>query len=90
MASCQLHSLATIVGSFCAQAVDTFLKIAKQCKEKFVVQQAGEPQSFIKEMQADIHKITLDLDADQVLWCMSLLVEKNVQMQHSSYNTTHG
>jgi exportin-1 len=46
-------------------AVDTFLKICKQCKEKFVVLQIGETQTFVDELLADITRVISDLESSQ-------------------------
>jgi exportin-1 len=46
-------------------AVDTFLKIAKQCREKFVSIQIGEIHAFIEEMLTELQGITSDLDEEQ-------------------------
>eukprot|EP00667_Euglena_gracilis_P000862 EG_transcript_863 len=46
-------------------AVDTFLKIAKQCKEKFINIQVGEIHPFVEEMLTEVNGITSDLNQDQ-------------------------
>ena len=46
-------------------ACDTFLKISKQCKEKFVITHQGEV-GFIEDILANLNLIIRDLDSSQV------------------------
>eukprot|EP00993_Chasmostoma_nieuportense_P007598 NODE_86_length_3321_cov_122.116468_g80_i0.p1 GENE.NODE_86_length_3321_cov_122.116468_g80_i0~~NODE_86_length_3321_cov_122.116468_g80_i0.p1 ORF type:complete len:1072 (-),score=349.09 NODE_86_length_3321_cov_122.116468_g80_i0:63-3278(-) len=46
-------------------AVDTFLKIAKQCKEMFVKIQLGEGAPFIEDLLVELPSTINDLDATQ-------------------------
>ena len=45
---------------------DTFLKISKKCKEKFVVKQANEKRPFIEEIIRDTQEIISDLEPSQI------------------------
>ncbi|KYQ92422.1 exportin 1 [Tieghemostelium lacteum] len=47
-------------------ACDTFLKISKQCKRKFVIQQLDESQPFINELLINLLVIVQDLEAPQI------------------------
>ncbi|EGG16820.1 exportin 1 [Cavenderia fasciculata] len=47
-------------------ACDTFLKIAKQCKRKFVIVQVDEPSPFISELLNQLHVTISDLEPNQV------------------------
>jgi len=47
-------------------SVDTFLKIAKKCKKKFVVQPSPTEQPFIEEMLLSLPQIVSDLQGAQV------------------------
>jgi len=48
------------------QSCDTFLKIAKRCKRKFVTVQAGETRAFIEDIVENIGVIISALDDSQV------------------------
>lgn len=47
-------------------ACDTFIKIAQKCRRHFVLQQAGETEPFIDEILRNLHRITVDLQPQQV------------------------
>lgn len=47
-------------------ACDTFIKIAQKCRRHFVAQQSGEQEPFIDEILRTLHRITLDLQPQQV------------------------
>lgn len=47
-------------------ACDTFIKIAQKCRRHFVMQQAGEHEPFIDEILRNLHRITVDLQPQQV------------------------
>lgn len=47
-------------------ACDTFIKIAQKCRRHFVMQQAGENEPFIDEILRTLHRITVDLQPQQV------------------------
>jgi len=47
-------------------AVDTFLKIAKSCRRKFVVVQVGETQPFINAIVEDVQQHIRLLEAQQI------------------------
>ncbi|BEI79661.1 hypothetical protein CcaverHIS002_0101900 [Cutaneotrichosporon cavernicola] len=47
-------------------ACDTFIKIAQKCRRHFVMQQAGEHEPFIDEILRTLHRITVDLQPQQV------------------------
>lgn len=47
-------------------AVDTFLKVAKQCRHKFVQQHSEDPRPFIEELLSDLPEIIKDLEPAQV------------------------
>lgn len=47
-------------------ACDTFIKIAQKCRRHFVMQQSGESEPFIDEILRTLHRITVDLSAQQV------------------------
>ncbi|KAG8900433.1 Karyopherin transporter [Tulasnella sp. 403] len=47
-------------------ACDTFIKIAQKCRRHFVMQQAGETEPFIDEILRNLHRITMDLQPQQV------------------------
>eukprot|EP01133_Synstelium_polycarpum_P003998 gene3998-4628_t len=47
-------------------ACDTFLKIAKQCKRKFVILQVDETQPFINELLTQLPNTISDLEPSQV------------------------
>lgn len=58
-------------------ACDTFIKIAQKCRKHFVMQQAGEHEPFIDEILRTLHRITVDLQPQQVRslsrsWCESV------------------
>ena len=50
-------------------ACDTFIKISQKCKRHFVMQQAGESEPFIDEILRNLHRITGDLQPQQVKTC---------------------
>ncbi|KAF7440800.1 Karyopherin transporter [Pleurotus ostreatus] len=47
-------------------ACDTFIKIAQKCRRHFVMQQSGEQEPFVDEILRSLHRITVDLSAQQV------------------------
>ena len=47
-------------------ACDTFIKIAKQCRKQFVLQQVGEVRPFIDEILEFKKRTTEDLQPQQV------------------------
>ncbi|KAF8892569.1 CRM1 C terminal-domain-containing protein [Infundibulicybe gibba] len=47
-------------------ACDTFIKIAQKCRRHFVMQQSGEQEPFVDEILRLLHRITVDLSAQQV------------------------
>lgn len=47
-------------------AVDTFLKIAQNCKRKFVVTQPGESQAFVTVILDKLSYVVNDLESEQV------------------------
>ncbi|ODQ63898.1 hypothetical protein NADFUDRAFT_52886 [Nadsonia fulvescens var. elongata DSM 6958] len=47
-------------------ACDTFITIAQKCKRNIVSQQSGEVEPFIDEIIRNLHKITSDLQPQQV------------------------
>jgi exportin-1 len=47
-------------------ACDTFIKIAQKCRRHFVMQQSGESEPFVDEILRNLHRITVDLSAQQV------------------------
>ncbi|KAG8879206.1 Karyopherin transporter [Tulasnella sp. 331] len=47
-------------------ACDTFIKIAQKCRRHFVMQQAGETEPFIDDIFRNLHRITMDLQPQQV------------------------
>lgn len=47
-------------------ACDTFIKIAQKCRRHFVMQQSGEQEPFVDEILRTLHRITVDLSAQQV------------------------
>ncbi|KAF4603923.1 Karyopherin transporter [Pleurotus pulmonarius] len=47
-------------------ACDTFIKIAQKCRRHFVIQQSSEQEPFIDEILRSLHRITVDLSAQQV------------------------
>lgn len=47
-------------------AVDTFLKIAKSCKRKFVVLQVGETQPFLNHMVEEVQQHVRLLESQQI------------------------
>jgi exportin-1 len=47
-------------------ACDTFIKISQKCKRHFIMQQSGESEPFIDEILRNLHRITSDLQPQQV------------------------
>lgn len=47
-------------------ACDTFIKIARQCKGQFVLQQPGERQPYVEYVLETMEGITVDLQVHQV------------------------
>ncbi len=47
-------------------SVDTFLKIAKKCKKKFVTVQPPEVRPFVEEILENMGNVTRDLEPAQV------------------------
>lgn len=45
---------------------DTFVKIAKQCRRLFVMQQMHETEPFVETVISDMPQVTIDLEANQV------------------------
>eukprot|EP00457_Paulinella_chromatophora_P000638 gb/GEZN01000638.1/.p1 GENE.gb/GEZN01000638.1/~~gb/GEZN01000638.1/.p1 ORF type:complete len:1101 (+),score=210.04 gb/GEZN01000638.1/:212-3514(+) len=47
-------------------ACDTFLKIAKKCKKKFVLMEDKEPRPFVEEILEGLRETTKDLEEGQI------------------------